>query len=50
MKKYKMIETTKRKAEYLMNEMTQQGWEVVSMTCWRKWLSYSLLIIFSKDK
>ena len=50
MKEYKVIETTKRNAEQLMNEMMQQGWEVVSMTCWRKLVSFSLLITFSKDK
>lgn len=50
MKEYKMIETTKRNAENLMNEMMRQGWEVVSMASWRKMLSFSLLIVFSKDK
>ena len=50
MKEYKIIETSKRNAEKLMNEMTKQGWEVVSTSLWRKLLTYSLLIIFSKEK
>ena len=50
MKEYKIIEINKRKAETLMNEMTMQGWEVVSTSLWRKLISWSLLITFSKEK
>lgn len=49
MKEYKVIETRKSQAEYLMNEMAKQGWEVVSMTYWNAW-KISLLITFAKDK
>jgi len=48
-KEYKVIETSKGKAEKLMNEMAKQGWEVVSMTYWNAW-KISLLITFSKDR
>ena len=34
MKEYKVMETSKKKAEQLMNEMAKQGWEVVSVTYW----------------
>ena len=50
MKEYKIIETRKWNAEKLMNKMVEQGWEVVSTSLWRKLLSYSLLIIFSREK
>ncbi len=49
MKEYKVIKTRKRKAEYLMNEMTKQGWEVVSVNYWN-WCFPCLLITFSRDK
>lgn len=44
MKEYKVVETRKKKAEALMNEMAAQGWEVVSMTYW------TLLITFARTK
>ena len=50
MKEYKVIEARRKNAEKLMNEMVRQGWEVVSTSLWRKLLSYSLLITFSKEK
>lgn len=50
MREYKMIETSKRNAEKLMNEMTKQGWEVVSTSLWRKLLTYSVLVTFSKEQ
>ena len=34
MKEYKVLETTKKNAEKLMNDMAKQGWEVVSVTYW----------------
>ena len=50
MKVYKVIEARRKNAEKLMNEMVGQGWEVVSTSLWRKLLSWSLLITFSKEK
>jgi len=47
MKEYKMIEVSKRKAERLMNEMAEQGWEVVSVTYWNAW-KLCLLITFAR--
>lgn len=49
MKEYKVVETRKKKAEALMNEMAAQGWEVVSMTYWNAW-KISLLITFARPK
>ena len=49
MKEYKVVETTKGKAEKLMNDMAKQGWEVVSVTYWSMW-KIGLLITFSKEK
>lgn len=49
MKEYKVMETSKNRAEKLMNEMAAQGWEVVSMTYWNMW-KICLLITFSRDK
>lgn len=49
MKEYKVIETSKKEAEAVMNDMAKQGWEVVSMTFWSMW-KVSLLITFSKEK
>ncbi len=49
MKEYKVIKTSKRLAEYRMNEMAKQGWEVVSVTYWITWWPY-LLITLSRDK
>ena len=49
MKEYKVVETTKGKAEKLMNDMAKQGWEVISVTYWSMW-KICLLITFSKEK
>ena len=49
MKEYKVVETSKHRAQQLMNDMAQQGWEVVSMTYWSMW-KVSLLITFSRSK
>lgn len=48
MKEYKVLETTKKNAEKLMNDMAKQGWEVVSVTYWSMW-TIGLLITFSRD-
>ena len=45
----KRKETTKKKAEQVMNDMSSQGWEVVSMTYWNFW-KIGLLITFSREK
>ena len=49
MKEYKIIETTKNKAEEVMNDMAKQGWEVVSVNFWNMW-KVSLMITFSRGK
>jgi len=49
MKEYKIVESSKRDAERIMNEMAQQGWEVVSMTYWNMW-KLCLLITFSRER
>ena len=48
MKEYKVLETSKKNAEKLMNDMAKQGWEVVSVTYWSMW-TIGLLIAFSRD-
>jgi hypothetical protein len=48
MKEYKVLETSKKNAEKLMNDMAKQGWEVVSVTYWSMW-TIGLLITFSRD-
>ena len=48
MKEYKVLETTKKNAEKLMNDMAKQGWAVVSVTYWSMW-TIGLLITFSRD-
>lgn len=45
MKEYKIIETTKNKAEEVMNDMAKQVWEVVSVNFWNMW-KVSLMITF----
>ena len=49
MKEYKMMETKKRDAEKLMNDMAAQGWEVVSVTYWSYW-NIRLLVTFARDR
>lgn len=49
MKEYKIIETTKNKAEEVMNDMAKLGWEVVSVNFWNMW-KVSLMITFSRGK
>jgi hypothetical protein len=48
MKEYKVVETKKKNAEQIMNDMAKQGWEVVSLTYWSAW-SICLLITFSRE-
>ena len=43
-----MLETRKGEAEALMNRMAQEGWDVVSVTCWSAW-KLCLLITFSRE-
>ena len=47
-KEYRVVETKKKNAERVMNDMAKQGWEVVSLTYWNMW-KISLLITFSKE-
>lgn len=48
MKQYKVVETNKKNAEDIMNDMARQGWRVVSMTYWSYW-NVSLLITFERE-
>ena len=48
MKEYKVLETSKKQAERLMNDMARQGWEVVGMTYWNMW-KLCLLVTFSRE-
>ena len=48
MKEYKMVETRKKQAEKLMNDMAKEGWEVVSTSYWSM-LTISLLITFARE-
>ena len=48
-KEYKIVETSKKKAEQMMNDMAEQGWQVVCMTYWNAW-KLCLLITFSREK
>ena len=43
------IESSKRKAEQLMNDMAKQGWEVVSVTYWNNF-TLCLLITFVRER
>jgi len=48
MKEYKILKAKNAKeAERLMNEMSEQGWEVVTMTYWNAWTIH-LLITFRR--
>ena len=49
MKEYKMMQTSKKEAEALMNKMAAEGWNVTSVTYWSYWWT-SLLITFERDK
>lgn len=49
MKEYKVMETSKKKAEQLMNDMAKQGWEVVSVTYWNNF-KLCLLITFVRER
>lgn len=50
MKEYKVIKAKDaERAEELMNEMAQEGWEVVDVTLWYKWDIY-LIVTFARNK
>lgn len=51
MKQYRIIEVTKSDAEYVMNDMSRNGWEVVStsLDVWSHLKPY-LIITFSKTE
>ncbi|MCH5198654.1 MAG: DUF4177 domain-containing protein [Oscillospiraceae bacterium] len=49
MKEYKMIQTEKNQAEKVMNDMAEEGWEVVTVTFWNYW-TVSLLITFFRER
>ena len=50
MKEYKILKAgNKKKAEELMNQMSQEGWEVVSTCPCRGLLSLKILITFAHE-
>ena len=49
MKEYRVIEADKKNAEEIMNDMAQNGWEVVDVTYWTKW-DVCLLITFVRER
>ena len=48
MKEYRMIKTTEKEAEALMNRMAAEGWIVKCVTYWSYWWIH-LLITFERD-
>ena len=50
MKEYKIVDTKKHLAERVMNEMAEQGWEVVSTTYYHGGWSPVIMITFSREK
>ncbi len=48
MKEYKVVETSKKNAEKVMNDMAKLGWDVVCVTYWQNF-NVSLIITFSKE-
>ena len=48
MKEYRVVKTSEREAEWVMNSMASQGWRVVTVTYWSYWW-ISLLITFERD-
>ena len=48
MKEYKMIKTTEKDAENVMNNMAAHGWEVKCVTYWSYWWVH-LMITFERD-
>ena len=49
MKEYRMIKTTEKEAELIMNQMASDGWRVVSVTYWSYWWIH-LLITFERER
>ncbi|MBQ3864265.1 MAG: hypothetical protein II781_00255 [Clostridia bacterium] len=49
MKEYRLMKTTEKEAEALMNRMAAEGWRVVDVTYWSYWWVH-LLITFEREK
>ena len=49
MKEYKVVGTNKKRVEQIMNDMAEQGWEVVAVTFYYGLLT-ELIVTFSRDK
>ena len=49
MKEYKMIKTTEKDAEWIMNSMAAEGWTVKCVTYWSYWWVH-LMITFERDR
>lgn len=49
MKEYRVIKTSERDAERVMNEMAREGWEVKTVTYWSYWWVH-LLITFERER
>lgn len=48
MKVYKVVKTTEKDIEQIMNEMAMQGWEVKCVTYWSYWWYY-LVVTFERE-
>ena len=48
MKEYRVVKTTEKEAEFVMNDMARQGWEVADVTYWSYWWVH-LLITFVRE-
>ena len=48
MKEYRVIKSSEREAEWVMNNMASQGWKVVAVTYWSYWWIH-VLITFERD-
>ena len=49
MKEYKMIKTSEKDAEWIMNSMAAEGWTVKCVTYWSYWWVH-LMITFERDR
>ncbi len=49
MKEYKVVPTTLKKMEAMMNEMAREGWEVVTVTYYSSFTT-DLVVTFEKEK
>ena len=49
MREFKMIKTSEKDAERIMNEMAKEGWDVAAVTYYSYWW-ISVLITFRRER